>query len=109
MKPITKERRVQLEQELGFAVCPLTVVIEGDLVQSILAGDITPKNHYKCAKDYGTASGGRQSSLVECVAVTPCSMEYAENCPKYRAHGHLLAVVYPELGYQKPIPTESYS
>lgn len=106
MKPITIQRRVQLERELGFAVCPLTIEIEGDLARSILADDREQKNRYKCAKDYGSARGGRQSALVYGVAVTPCSMEYAANCPIYKTHRHLVAVVYPYLGEPTPAQAE---
>ena len=98
MKPVNLQRKIELEREVGFVVCPLT--IEKTVTRSFLAGE-DGTNLYKCAKDFGPARGGL-SAAEKTIALVPCSMDFAENCPIYKAYGHLVAIVYPELGYTKP-------
>ena len=98
MKPVTQERKSQLEREVGFIICPLTV--ERTVTRSFLAGE-DGTNLYKCSKDHGPARGGLSAS-DKSIALAPCSMDFAEKCPIYQAYGHLIAIVYPELGYAKP-------
>ena len=99
MKPVTQQRKSQLEREVGFVVCPLTV--ERIVTRGFLANEES-SSRYKCAKDHGPARGGL-SAGDKTIALAPCSMKFAENCPIYKTYGHLLAIVYPELGYSKTI------
>lgn len=101
MKPVNQQRKSQLEREVGFVVCPLTV--ERTFTRSFLAGE-DGRNLYKCAKDHSPARGGLLADKT--IALAPCSMSFAEKCPIYQAYGHLLPIVYPELGYKPGLPTE---
>ena len=101
MKPVTKERRIQLEEQLGFSICPLTVEHRVELNPGIFANENTVIV-YLCGKDFESARGGKPLNGSGSAAVTPCSMDYAESCESHSRYGHLLAIVYPELRYQKP-------
>ena len=79
MKPINQQRKSQLEREVGFVICPLT--IERTVKSSFLAGE-EGTNLYKCAKDFGPARGGLSSS-DKSIALAPCSTDYASTCPIY--------------------------
>ncbi len=91
MKPVNQQRKSQLEREVGFLVCPLTV--ERTVTRSFLAGE-DGTNLYKCAKDFGPARGGL-SAIGTSIALAPCSMDFASNCQLYQTYGHLVAIVYP--------------
>lgn len=100
MKPITHQRARELEFEVRYSVCPLTVEVTHP-PRSFLAGE-DRLTGYKCAKDFGPARGGVQSTNGLSEARTPCSLEFAVGCPVYKTHAHLLAVVYPELIAENP-------
>lgn len=98
MKPVTQQRAMELEFEVRYSVCPLTVEVIYP-PRSFLAGE-DRLSGYRCAKDFGPARGGIQSPNGLPEARTPCSLDFAvKNCPVYKTHGHLLPVVYPELGH----------
>ena len=101
MKPINQVRRAQLEIEARRPVCPLTVEVSY-APRSLLACE-EGLSGYKCAKDLGPARGGVQGENEKSAARTPCSLDFAVNeCPVYKTHGHLLLIVYPELGAPNP-------
>lgn len=101
MKPITQLRAKQLEFEVRYCACPLTVEVTHP-PRSFLAGEDRLLG-YKCAKDFGPAKGGIQSTNGLSEARTPCSLDFAvEKCAVYKTHGHLMPVVYPEIGYPNP-------
>lgn len=96
MRPVTQQRRVELEREAGRPVCQLTVETT-TRPRSFLAGEET-NLVYLCAKDFGPA---RQNANGRSTAEIPCSLDYAVNdCLVYKTHGSFLPIVYPELGYQ---------
>ena len=80
MKPVNQQRKSQLESEVGFVVCPLTV--ERTVTKGFLAGE-DGINLYKCSKDHGPARGGL-SAPDKKIALAPCSIDFAEKCPIYK-------------------------
>ena len=98
MKPVNVGRKEELEKKFG-PICSLTIecIVDGKLG---IFSDQTQITVYRCAKDNDKARGGPQSELVPSASRMPCSQEYAANCPSFKTHGHLLTVVYKDLGYE---------
>lgn len=100
LKPVTKDRREQLERLLGIVICPFNIETNGDKPYGIFQRD--SETFYRCAADNGTARGGGKKRGNNSAAVTPCPMAYADQCDLFQQYGHLLSIVYRNLGYDMP-------
>lgn len=97
LKPVNAERVKLLEERFGYCLCPFTVEVNLDSKTGILADD-NAQRIFRCVGDNGQARGGTIGAVLG-VAVTPCPQEYAKGCNIFKNYGHLLTLVYKDLGY----------
>ena len=89
MQQISQRKKSELEQRLGYVICPNTAKGKGDRRIGIFA-DETPVAIYICSVDGGAAREGLVGTLNSSQAFRPCSMQYAERCPLYlRSMGYV--------------------
>lgn len=97
LKPLDFEVKKNLEKKFGYAVCPYTVILSGELRMHValengtyLTGGLTGAEFnrkisaFACGVEGFYARGGERFVLLTGdIAYTPCSKEFANKCPLY--------------------------
>src|SRR3989339_2191771 len=94
MEPINQLQKKELEDRLGFRICPLTVEEIDHPIHIGLYLNAGPVTKYRCAVDGGLARGGTPSTIMMFTAIRPCPEEYAENCPSYNNHRMMITYFF---------------
>ncbi len=84
IKPISSERKRELEEMLERPVCPLTAE---EISYPLFIGpymNAGAVHKYFCAVDEEMARGGTPSTIMFYTAIQPCTEKYAEACVNFR-------------------------
>ena len=86
---ISAKRRLELENLLGFRVCPFVSEEITYLLHIGIYLNAGPVYKYFCSVNGGIASGGVPSTIMFFTAIQPCPLEYAESCNLYKRRSNI--------------------